>query len=140
MTLVGAQTLVSSDQQPFNQMLNVGLDTSVIQVGTVLAHESAAKVDGNVVGGVGVVPDTDQGLNGKDSWADALCSENQNLFGAQRSALHALLLEFGDFFSRGKFDIGCTTLLSHDIDTGPERMTPSTPSAAAPPDTLLGGC
>ncbi|CAM9427245.1 unnamed protein product [Lampetra fluviatilis] len=44
MTLVKAQMLVSRDQQPFIQMLNVGMDVSVIHAGTVLTHASALKI------------------------------------------------------------------------------------------------
>ncbi|CAM9378783.1 unnamed protein product [Lampetra planeri] len=84
MALVGAQILVSRDRHPFIQVLNVGPDASVIQEGTVLAHASAATVQGDMIGGIEVSQNAIHVHTDDDRWADALCSENRNLSGAQR--------------------------------------------------------
>ncbi|CAN0230399.1 unnamed protein product [Lampetra fluviatilis] len=88
---MGAQMVIYREQQPFIQILNVRPDASVIQAGTVLAHESTMKENGNIVGGVRVASATDQGQVGKDSWVDALCSENLALSDAQRTGVRDAL-------------------------------------------------
>ena len=40
----------------------------------------------------------------------------------QREQVRQLLLKYDDIFSRGAFDMGCTSLVEHFIDTGDQRL------------------
>ncbi|CAN0121048.1 unnamed protein product [Lampetra fluviatilis] len=67
LTLVGAQTLVSNDREPFIQVLNAGLDASVVHAGNVLAHASAAGCTSDFVGEAGVASSMEQGLKAAEA-------------------------------------------------------------------------
>ncbi|XP_075908909.1 uncharacterized protein LOC142905723 [Petromyzon marinus] len=125
--LVAAQTLVAADREPFLQVLNVGLSTTVIPQGTVLAHTTPVPLGTGVVGHVHDTPQVPPLSESDERWLDALCTDTGDLSHSQRNKLRALLREFSDVFSKSKFDIGCTKLLRHHIDTGdaaPIRQNP----------------
>ncbi|XP_078476717.1 uncharacterized protein LOC144737738 [Lampetra planeri] len=125
--LVCAQTLVRSDHDPFIQVLNAGLETTVICQGMVLAHATPAPPEDVIVGHVGGESSSVAKPGPDTGWLDALCSTSADLSPLQHAKLRTLLSDFADVFSQSKFDIGCTKLLSHHIDTGdaaPIRQNP----------------
>ncbi|XP_075926286.1 uncharacterized protein LOC142929264 [Petromyzon marinus] len=125
--LVAAQTLVKGSDDPFILVLNVGVQTAVVPQGTVLAHATPVPVVDTVMGNVGTDPLAQPHSEGDDSWMDTLCSGTSDLSDSQRAGLRTLLTEFSDVFSKHKYDIGCTKLLRHHIDTGdnaPVRQNP----------------
>ncbi|XP_075919984.1 uncharacterized protein LOC142922927 [Petromyzon marinus] len=125
--LVAAQTLVAADREPFLQVLNVGLSTTIIPQGTVLAHATPVPLGTGVAGHVHATPQVLPPSESDERWLDALCKDTGDLSHSQRFQLRALLREFSDVFSKSKFYIGCTKLLRHHIDTGdaaPIRQNP----------------
>ncbi|XP_075908910.1 uncharacterized protein LOC142905724 [Petromyzon marinus] len=125
--LVAAQTIVKGSDDPFIMVLNVGVHTAMVPQGTMLAHATPVPIEETVMGHVGTDPPTRPRSIEDDSWMDALCSGTNDLSDSQHAGLWNLLIEFADVFSKHKYDIGCTNLLLHHIDTGanaPVRQNP----------------
>ncbi|CAM9541142.1 unnamed protein product [Lampetra planeri] len=53
-------TVVSLNQEPFLQVLNAGLETAVVQAGTVLAHTTAMCHEGHIVSVNGIATDPEK--------------------------------------------------------------------------------
>jgi len=45
----------------------------------------------------------------------------EDMTGNQRQQVHELLCRYEDVFCRGTYDMGCTSLVEHTIDTGSQR-------------------
>ncbi|XP_078476934.1 uncharacterized protein LOC144737926 isoform X1 [Lampetra planeri] len=122
-----AHTLVRADKDPFVMVLNAGSRPAVIQQGTVLAHAARVPAEERLVAHVD--PSPTQNIEPREDleWVHSLCAGSDDLSGVQLGALRELLMKFSDVFSKHKYDIGCTDLLRHHIDTGdaaPVRLNP----------------
>ncbi|XP_078467221.1 uncharacterized protein LOC144730345 isoform X1 [Lampetra planeri] len=125
--LIPAQTVVRGDGDPFIAILNVGSQTVVVPQGTVLAHATPVPCEEPVANHVGTAPRPHPHSDSDGGWLDALCAGSTDLSNSERQQLRTLLREFSDVFSRDKYDLGCTHLLCHHIDTGdsaPIRQNP----------------
>ncbi|XP_078461913.1 uncharacterized protein LOC144726833 [Lampetra planeri] len=122
-----AHTLVRADRDPFVMVLNAGSRPAVIPQGTVLAHAAQVPGDDGLVAQVGSSPARNVEPREDLEWVHSLCAASDDLSAAQLGALRELLIEFSDVFSKHKYDIGCTDLLHHHIETGdaaPVRLNP----------------
>ncbi|CAM9749770.1 unnamed protein product [Lampetra planeri] len=105
-------------RDPFVMVLNAGSRPAVIPQGTVLAHAARVPVDDGLVAQVGSSPARNVEPREDLEWVHSLCAASDDLSAAQLGALRELLIEFSDVFSKHKYDIGCTDLLHHYIETG----------------------
>ncbi|CAM9659205.1 unnamed protein product [Lampetra fluviatilis] len=122
-------------RDPFVVVLNAGSRPAVIQQGTVLAHAARVPVDDGLVAQVGSSPTQNVELREDLEWIHSLCAASDDLSAVQLGALRELLIEFSDVFSKHKYDIGCTDLLHHHIETGdaaPGEMRALVATAGAP--------
>ncbi|XP_078476235.1 uncharacterized protein LOC144737431 [Lampetra planeri] len=125
--LIPAQTVVRGDGDPFIAVLNVGSQTVVVPQGTVLAHATPVPCEEPIANHVDTASRTHPHSDSDEGWLDALCAGSTDLSNSERQQLRTLLREFSDVFSRNKYDLGCTHLLRHNIDTGdsaPIRQNP----------------
>ncbi|XP_042201887.1 uncharacterized protein LOC121851863 [Callorhinchus milii] len=122
-----AHTLVGADRDPFVMVLNAGARPAVIQQGTVLAHAARVPAEERLVAQADPSPTNSVPSKEDLDWIDMLCADSDDLSAVQLGALRGLLIEFSDVFSKHKYDIGCTDLLRHHIETGdaaPVRQNP----------------
>ncbi|CAM9875437.1 unnamed protein product [Lampetra planeri] len=105
-------------RDPFVMVLNAGSRPAVIPQGTVLAHAAQVPGDDGLVAQVGSSPARNVEPREDLEWVHSLCAASDDLSAAQLGALRELLIEFSDVFSKHKYDIGCTDLLHHHIETG----------------------
>ena len=122
-------TVVTSEAKVPVQIANIGSETVTIPPGTEIGLLYSIQENGR---GMYDVPDTsaasaevDEGTI--DELMKELKLESAVLSKAGKASLRQLVMEFSDVFSKSEADIGKTTLLQHQIETGdapPVRQRP----------------
>jgi len=113
------RTLVScaDEGQKTVCLMNVSEDDQFVCEETCLGAVSEVKVLSNVAGS-----ETSEGaFHDNEAVSDRIAKLPKELSAQQREAGASLLRRFGDILSCNEFDIGCTPLIEHRIDTESRR-------------------